>query len=104
MLKTTRREKGAHAPHGQHHLEALGLRSGQDLLGEVAVGNRVAADELAAGRAGDGVEVLLVVGLELAGAVRQLGAQREAERARGRHDGRREGQGGGSEGRKTHGE
>jgi hypothetical protein len=84
-------------PDTEDDLESLALGRGQNLLGGVAVAGSVAADDLAAGVGGNGVEVLFVVGLVLAGAVGVFGAQGEAELALGGCESSRsggEGQGG----------
>lgn len=78
-------------PDTEDDLEALALGRGQDLLGGVAVAGGIAADELAAGLLGDGVEVLLVVGLVFAGTVGVLGAEGETELALGGCEGSRSG-------------
>ena len=78
-------------PDTEDDLEALALSRRQDLLRGVAVTGSVAANELAAGLFGNGIEVLLVVGLVLASTVGVFRAQSEAELALGGCKGSRSG-------------
>lgn len=88
-------------PNAQHDLETLRLSGGKNVLCGVAVVGSVSADQLRSSRGGDGIEILLVILLRLAIAVRLLCAQGKAHCAGGHHGGRHS-KGRGCYGRETH--
>lgn len=93
-----------HIPDTKHDLEALALRSRQNVLGGIAVRSRVSANDRSTRVALDGVEIKLVILLRLAGTGRLLGAERKAHVALSSSNDSRAGRKSGrSNGGETHG-
>lgn len=93
-----------HIPDTKHNLEALALRSRQNVLGGIAIRGRVSADDRSTGVALDGIKIELVILLRLAGTGRLLGAERKTHVALGSSNDSRAGRKSGrSNGGETHG-
>lgn len=91
-------------PDTENDLEALALSSGHDGLSRIAIGGRIATDNVRARSALDGIEIGLVVGLRLAASGGLLRAERKAHVALGgSNNGRAGREGGGGDGGETHG-
>ena len=89
-------------PDTQNDLEPSSLRGRENLLGSVALGSRVGANNLAALDSADCLEVGCPVGLELAGAIALLVTEGEAQATSGRDDRWSSGQGQRDDGGETH--
>lgn len=89
-------------PDTQNDLVPSSLCGRENLLGSVALGGRVGANNLAALNSADGLEVGCPVFLELAAAVALLVTESEAQAASGRDDRWSGGQGQGNDRGETH--